>query len=477
MKTKIAALLLVFLLLFAMAPIALGAPAETDPEKTELSLPVPGLIGIDTAKAGAAPAGERNKTMGISLPLISKSSAALHDVTITPMVSTNVESFPFKVDKLDYTKKYEGAMAAGAAWDVFYAFTVNNYATKGIKQVDFEISYREGTDPEIKTMILPVFVNITKGYSASTGSGTVSVKPTPKLIVESFTFSEDKLYAGEKFALSIVLRNTSATEGIRNLRVSIADPSGIVLPVGTGSGTLYIDEIEKDESVTRRIELQSAPDADAKAYTLALTFDYDGAASRQPFTGEASITMPITQRIRIKCDAPYTYEEMWAGTPFYMYMNIYNMGKSTVYNCSIDVEGEGLKMAETFFGGNIGSGSSLNAEFSLLAEMGGDLSGTVVVKYEDVYGEVLEQRMPLSDLWVSEMGGGEGADEWIVDENGNVIMPGGMEGAVEIDNGSSGGGGSKGWLYGGIGTVGLGGIATAIVLIMKKRRAHRLLGE
>ena len=452
-------ILLAVMLVFTFVPMALAAD---DPPPLSLE-GVPGLVGIRVADAGAAPAGERNRSMYISLPLVSRSMGPLYDVSITPVVTTNIETFPFAVAQLDYTVKYPGVMQSGAPWDVAYTFTVGNYATRGIKQVDFAISYRVGSaTADLETMLLPVFVNITRGYSPSTGT---SVRPMPKLIVEKFSLSADRLFAGETFTLTMYLRNTSTTEGIRNLEINLSDPTGTILPGGTSSGTMFIDAIGKDETVTQDIVLQSAPDAEARAYTLGVSFSYDGASSRQPFTAETTITLPISQRIRIKADEPASYGEPWAGQPYDTYMNIYNMGKSTVYNCAINVDGPGMSMFEPFFGGNIGPGSSIGADFSLLFETGGEVKGDIVVSYEDVYGEVLELRVPFERY----VNGGLIEDPgWDGDIDGDHVLPEDMP-TFPVLPGARGNG--LLWILIGAAVV-IGGGLTAFFLIRKKRRAN-----
>ncbi|MCL2694712.1 MAG: hypothetical protein FWE69_00110 [Clostridiales bacterium] len=385
----------VFLLamLLLLAPAALAAEGDT-PMFTSGALTWP--IGIDVAAAGGigAPKGERNKSLTIELPLTNLGNKPLYFVSITPEVTINLETFPFEIKQLDYTTKYNGTLGQGAPWFVSYTFTVANYATRGIKQVNFILSYREEDSLKVEpqTIILPVFVNITRGYSPGGGGGTV--RPMPKLIVEKFSLSEDRLFAGENFTLTMYLRNTSTTEGIRNLEINIGDPSGTILPGGSGSGTMFVDAIGKDETIAQEIKLQSAPDADAKAYTLSLSFGYDGATSRQPFTAETTITLRISQRLRVKADDPVSFGEPWVGQPYDLYMNVYNMGKSIVYNCAISVEGPGMSMLEPFFGGNLAPGGTLGADFALMFEQGGFLQGEMVVSYEDVYGELFEQRIP-----------------------------------------------------------------------------------
>ena len=215
------------------------------------------------------------------------------------------------------------------------------------------------------------------------------------------------------------------------------------IPAENGSNTLYIKEMEKEGASTVKVTLQAAPDAEAKAYAMALSFSYDGVSSKQAYTTEESITLPIQQRIRIKCDEPLVYDEPWVGQTAAVGVSLYNMGKSSIYNCMVTVEGEGLSMPETYFGGNIASGGTMRAEFDVQTDVAGDIAGEVVISYEDVYGEQMQERLPLQ-MFVNE----QIAIDPVLEDG---AMAGGMEDSYAdpamgyADDGMSGGmGGAEG---------------------------------
>lgn len=351
---------------------------------------------------GEVPAlnGERGGKLTITLPLVARYDLA--DVEIEPVYSTSLDSFPFVLPTMSLAvKKAEdpngggtGALAAGECWQVVYKdLTFSNDITKGVKQVDFQVRYTyQGVRAE---ETISVFVNVTKGVSTGGGGGGVTFRSQPKLIVEKYSLDTDRLYAGEPFELTLELRNTSPDEAIKNIQLHMSEETGVVLPAEKGSNTIYIREIEKEGLSVVKVRLQAAPDAEAKAYALSLSFSYDGVSSKQAYTAEESITLPVQQRIRIKCDDPLVYDEPWVGQTIAVGVSLYNMGRSTVYNCMVGVEGEGLSLPETYFGGNVASGGTLRAEFDVQTDVAGDIAGTVVITYEDVYGEQMEERLPL----------------------------------------------------------------------------------
>lgn len=354
----------------------------------------------------AAPAGDYGEVLSIRIPLKCY-RASVSDIKIAPTLSNDVEKFPFDIDAVDYLLAYPNAVAVGDIVEFQYNFRLSKKATTGVKQVDFNVSYRVAGSAfgsaydTLETATVSVFVNVKKGLAPTSSDAGGS---TPKLIVESYTISSDKIYAGETFKVTITIKNTSSTEAIQNLQIRFKDTAEVakLVPASGGSNAIYISKIGKGESKTEVLSLQTAPDTEAKAYTLGLDFGYEGASNNAPYTAAETIAIPILQKIRIKCDDPTIYDsEAWVGQSCGMYVKLYNMGKSSIYNCMVDVEGEGLEMEESYFGGNIASGSTMAADISILPSLAGQIEGTVVITYEDVYGEPNEERLPFT-LMVNE---------------------------------------------------------------------------
>lgn len=419
-----------------------------------------------------APEGDYGEAISVRIPLLCQRSS-VYDLKITPVLSNDIEKFPFDIEAVDYMLTYPNSLQPGNIVEFTYNFRLSKKATTGVKQVDFNLSYRTGGDTwsgganagKLETATISIFVNVKKGLAPSAGDGE-GAGSTPKLIVESYSISSDKIYAGETFDVTVTLRNTSSSEDIQNLQIGFKDTQEVakLVPASGGSNTLYIKKIAKGDSVTEVISLQTAPDTEAKAYTLGLDFSYEGASDNKAYTAGETIAIPILQKIRVKFDDPTIYDsEAWVGQSCGMYVRMYNMGKSSLYNCMIEVEGEGLEMEETYFGGNISSGSTMSADFSVIPSVAGEIQGEVVITYEDVYGEPSEERLPFT-LMVNEevtfddpMMGMEGMD-------GMEVYGPGME--------ESGGGMPWwGWVLCGLGVVALG---VGGLMIYRKKRARHL---
>ena len=435
-------------------PIETQTPEETPTADTEFRIRT---SSVDPAGVPVStPSGDYGEDLTLRLPLVC-TKGYVYDVKVTPVLSTDVEKFPFDIDLVDYTLCYPGSMNAGQVIEFMYPLRLSKKATVGVKQVDFTVTYRNG-EGELKSGTVSLFVNVRKGLTATSEDAASSI---PRLIIESYSLSSDKIYAGETFDLNFDLRNTSSSENIQNIQIRVkdADTTATIVPASGGSNSLYVSKISRGESSSQKISLQTAPDAEAKAYTLSLEFTYEAASTNAAHTTTETISIPILQKIRLKCDDPVIYDEMgWVGSGCSMYVRMYNMGRSSVYNCMVDVEGQGLKMEESYFGGTLAPGSTLSADFSVIPSEAGDIQGTIVISYEDVYGEPGEERLPFT-LYV---------------EDPAAMMPDPMEEDMMMEPEPE----KKGlpWWGWAIGAGALGGGGTVGVKALRRRR-ERMLEE
>lgn len=412
------------------------------------------------------PSGDYGDQLEVRLPLTC-TNGYVYDLKVTPVLSNDIEKFPFDIDLVDYTLSYPGSIGRGQVVEFLYHLRLSKKATVGVKQVDFNVTYRND-EGDLKSGTVSLFVNVRKGLSPTSDKDTTT--SVPKLIIESYKLSSDKIYAGETFDLEFTIKNTSDSTNLQNVQIHIKDAgeTATIVPASGGSNTLYISKIGKGQSSSQKVSLQTAPDATAKAYTLNVDFSYESASTNAAHTANETIAVPILQKIRLKCDEPTVYDDVsYLDSSTSMSIKMYNMGRSSIYNCIVDVEGNGLKLEESYFGGTLSAGSTLAADISVIPSEAGDIQGTVVISYEDVYGEPGEERLPFT-LHVEDPNAGMENMEGMEGMGGE-----GMEGGM-TDPGMEGG--SKGFPWWGwvIGTGALGGGGFFGFKKLKKRRARSL---
>ena len=415
------------------------------------------------------PSGDYGDQLEVRLPLTC-TNGYVYDLKVTPVLSNDIEKFPFDIDLVDYTLSYPGSIGRGQVVEFLYHLRLSKKATVGVKQVDFNVTYRND-EGDLKSGTVSLFVNVRKGLSPTSDKDTTT--SVPKLIIVSYKLSSDKIYAGETFDLEFTIKNTSDSTNLQNVQIHIKDAgeTATIVPASGGSNTLYISKIGKGQSSSQKVSLQTAPDAAAKAYTLNVDFSYESASTNAAHTANETIAVPILQKIRLKCDEPTVYDEVsYLNSGTSMSIKMYNMGRSSVYNCIVEVEGNGLKLEESYFGGTLSAGSTLAADISVIPSEAGDIQGTVVISYEDVYGEPGEERLPFT-LHVEDPNAGMENMEGMEGMGGE-----GMEGGM-TDPGMEGG--SKGFPWWGwvIGASALGGGGFFGFKKLKKRRARSLEDE
>lgn len=409
------------------------------------------------------PSGDYGDQLEVRLPLTC-TNGYVYDLKVTPVLSNDIEKFPFDIDLVDYTLSYPGSIGRGQVVEFLYHLRLSKKATVGVKQVDFNVTYRN-EDGDLKTGTVSLFVNVRKGLSPTSDKDTTT--SVPKLIIESYKLSSDKIYAGETFDLEFTIKNTSDSTNLQNVQIHIKDAgeTATIVPASGGSNTLYISKIGKGQSSSQKVSLQTAPDATAKAYTLNVDFSYESASTNAAHTANETIAVPILQKIRLKCDEPTVYDEIsYLESSTSMSIRMYNMGRSSVYNCIVEVEGNGLKLEESYFGGTLSAGSTLAADISVIPSVAGDIQGTIVISYEDVYGEPGEERLPFT-LHVEDPNAGmEGMEGTEGDGmGGDPTCPGGVEETKGFP-----------WWGWAIGAGALGGGGFFGFKKLKKRRARSL---
>ncbi len=442
---------------------AVDPPKPETPEDATASLML-ASVGQDGAVV-PAPKGNAGERIKLRLPIFNRSVAPLSNILVTPQLSASLDAFPFEIEAVDYTVRL-GDMRGGEIRELAYDLKLSKNVTSGVKEVKFNAIYYNNIKGGYETATVSVFVTVVKGAAGvQTDEEGKLVVSIPKLTIEAYSIkpenAEDeasaRLFAGEAFSLELTLRNNSLDEAVENIQLTLENEAGIILPVEGGSNTVFIRRIGAGESAQKTMKFQSAPDAESKAHTLSAKFGYESAKSHKSFAATETITLPISQRIRVRIDDPVTYGDAYENQPSPVYFNLYNMGKSSLYNCMVNIEGDGLRMEEGFFGGNVGPGSTMRADFNIIPSIGGEIEAKVVITYEDVYGVETRVEKPFP-LFVQEEFK-PGLDEDIFNPMPEKPLP--SRGISPL-------------LIVGAGVLAAGGTATGLILKRRRRRRREL---
>ena len=398
--------------------------------------------------------------------------ATLTDVTIKPQISTELDKFPFVVEQQSY-EQFLGSFAAGTTRDVSYDFLLSEYVSTGAKAIIFNLEYSKNGVRGAGSVTAYVHVNRAKGEEEEEEEEEEQEnKPKPKLIVSSYSIEPEKIYAGNNFTLEMHFTNTSESP-IQNLTIIITnadEESAYVVPAKSGSNTIYVRNMAAGATIQRTLELQVRPDTPAKPNMLTIFMDYED-EKNVAYTASANVTVPINQEIRLVVDEPrFDMPSVEVGMTVYPYFSIINMGKSSIYNTMVMVEGPGLSLEERMYAGTISAGQQFSVDIGIIASEPGQIEGAIVVSFEDEYGDKLEERQPFT-LLVQEPFYPDYEGEDYLGED--LLDP-------EMSDGQKGGfwagllsGSGKWWIGGGVIII----LAVVLIVVLRKRRAKKRLAE
>ena len=415
------------------------------------------------------PTGYPGESITIYVPVLNKNLENATGLKCRLDVNADVTKFPFvKANETDTSlnvpndKKWDEAAEKLVGWDgnlaiserAYFKVTAKLLSTlaAGPYELPFQISYNDGSGNVVD--IVKVNIEVREKTSGGSSGGGSGYKSKPKVILESYSFGEEAIYAGDTVTLRLVVANTSQREAITNLTLDLSNEAGVILPAPGGSNSIYIGTIEKDDAYVLSVKMQIAPDAEAKSQLLAIKLSYEGTKNRSEFNETASVSIPVLQKARVRINDPVIYDDPWVGSNVSVGVTLYNLGKSTLYNCMVDVVGDGVTVEESYFGGNVVAGGTMRADLTVTPTMAGTLDAKVRVTYEDVNGNETEELLPMN-MVVNE----EGMGEMVSPGNGGMEIPGDKPASANI-----------GWVFW---TLGGGAVVSGLVFLAIKAKKKR----
>lgn len=434
------------LALMLLAPLAAGA-TSTD---TDTSTPVPTSDPFATQEPdGYAAAGDvtlgssliatddQEGNVSVKLFLMYKESDVIDGrnlelFEVWPVVD-EYDDYPFVITWTSYIQnmydqKTDGDRnpfrelreAAGRNTRNYFQFdfTRKPDLLNGYYPVTFKVRFlHKGQDirktPTIEQTIT-VYVHIRYGKEPETPTPTPTEKPvvaeTPKpvarVILKRYTMNPSEVTGGDSFDLTLVLENTNANMAVRNMKCSITEAKGTVLPE-SGSSSFFIESIAAQETAEVTLRMMALPDAGVEPVQMTLAMEYDdkNASNKE----SEDFTLPIHQVIKLDIDEPTYASDAYVDEPFNLMLRFYNTGKSTMYNTRAFLESDTLTADDTLFAGTLAPGGQqlfdvmvtapsdklMYGEMGDMGDMGGDM-GTM--EGIEPRGEGMMEEAPAEDV-------------------------------------------------------------------------------
>lgn len=348
-------------------------------------------------------------------------------------------------------------------------------------------------------------------YAVQSGSTTVYVLGVinhkfdeidvgrPKIIVSDYSTEPENLRAGETFDFTYTLKNTHTGKEARNIKITLSQAEGVLAPA-QGTNIFYIDKLDPTQEVVLSLPMKSRADTVTGDYpvVLKLEYEYDDMSAVDKEHGGVSeeniLKIRVVENYRPVIENIFldAYQGIIVGQPVDLSFEFYNMGKSTLGNVYITIEGD-FALANNSAMSYVGAVQGYGQEYlspQVVPLVGGEAHGTVTIHFEDSNGD---EQTKSSDFqaWVEDsMGGGDFGGEWNMNF-GNISggfygdFGGGFPEGFEFGEqfGMEGEGEEEGffasipwWVWVIVSVVVVGGVVVIIVVI-KKRKAKKEADE
>ncbi len=217
----------------------------------------------------------------------------------------------------------------------------------------------------------------------------------PRLMVTSYKIEGGSVSPEKKAELQITMKNHSSTKAVSNIKLSILDETGDIKP--DGMGTEYVKIIYAGGTYTWKVPVIVSKKAETGEHHLTVTMEYED-KYYTAYTATDTLSVNVKQTVSMDYDSLQLPSKANQGDTETISPNIINTGKSTIRNCKIDFNIEGLESGGTLFIGEIPAGESKNGSANLRvgADKLGETKGTATITYEDEFGETYEKTVDLS---------------------------------------------------------------------------------
>ena len=220
----------------------------------------------------------------------------------------------------------------------------------------------------------------------------------PKVMVADYKLNPTEVVSGEDFKITITLKNT-ASRKVRNMKLTVTSAEGEFIPVN-GAGTAYISEMAAEEELEITFDMTAISGLQEKSYKLTIKSEYED-TNGYSYTVEDNIYIPITLEQRVSVTDIMSDSSVKLGDDIEITGRINNIGEGTLYNVTVEVEGENIDTQISYVG-NIESGKSGNIDVLTHTihpvEEGVYSKNHMIVTYEDKNKEKHSQKV---DLYLS----------------------------------------------------------------------------
>ena len=370
---------------------------EEDDDDNEEDPPVTPDHFLMVGGSWVTPVANAGQTISVVLPVVNMGKTMVTDAVVTPVLSTDTSAWPFEITSSNYSQTIPdlpgtdtGMTDMDRRRELTWELKTRSDIGSGYQKLSFEVRYRD-SDGESQTATLDTFVQL-KGTAGVGADGKSSV---PRVIVTGFETNPENVHAGESFMLTLHLKNTSTATSVNNMVFEIEaavegkdeDTTYAAFLPTAGSSTIFVDRMEKNGAKDIQIELEAKADLTQKPYAVNVNMSYED-EHVNAYTSTSSVSIPVKQEARVDISAPEVMPgSISVGSEANIMFNIYNMGKTKLYNVQVKTQSDTVSGGDAFVG-NLDPGATGAVDVYVTGQSPTMDDGTVKVQitYEDETG-------------------------------------------------------------------------------------------
>lgn len=296
-----------------------------------------------------------------------------------------------KVNDLSNTKVI-GDIRGGDIFQVSYDLELNS--GRKDNEMTLTVDYTGSDKAQEVVVNLPI--------PLTTSSGKV-----PRVIINKYTVSPSKAYAGSQVTLTLYVENTNAKE-VRNVQISLKVPtnessssstvvsSGTVFSPVNSSNTFYIDSIPGKSIAQKEITMYVDSNAAAKTYVVPVSINYES-LDGDAYNAEDNVNIPVGQVSQIDIITQSVGNSGMVGSPVEYNIEFVNSGKVAVTNLKAYLKGDSPAFDnQVYYIGNFDVGNTDSFSGAFMPEEAGELNGSIVLSYTTTDNEDVEMEYPFT---------------------------------------------------------------------------------
>ncbi|MCM1364417.1 MAG: hypothetical protein NC122_01715 [Faecalibacterium sp.] len=220
---------------------------------------------------------------------------------------------------------------------------------------------------------------------------------SPRVMVIGYELDKESLTPEETAKLKITFKNFSSTKAIKNIKLTLDDPSGEIRVNGMAS--CYVPVVYAGSTYTWTLEIIAAKTANVGLHDLQFSAEYED-VNFSAYSATDTIRINVKQTMGLTYDGIMLPSVCVQGETVTITSNFMNSGKSLVRNLTITCDIKGLESGGSTFVGEVPVGESTSAGTNLRtsSEMTGAIDGTVTITYENELGEKFKETVNVSSV-------------------------------------------------------------------------------